>query len=161
MSCSRQQTDKDVDFKRFEGKTVAELLEYLHTQYGCYTKYDIVPNVALGTLGWYSFLYYDSVEVREVTVIIKQPDKLRYVPTSVPIEQLIKRPLDHSFPLYLFKKEKIDKVTMRIHPLQEWLAQEISLDSLRYTSMERDIKKDLLLHRSERKPDTTSADREE
>lgn len=139
MSCSQKQAD-DVDFKRFEGKTVGELLEYLHTQYGCYTKYYIIPDIATGTLTHYNFLYYDSAEVKKIWVEI-DPPHLRYVPRYVPIREFNK-PTDYLFPLYLYKKEIIDNVGMQVIPLKEWLQYEIYLDSLEYIGIKMGIEEE-------------------
>lgn len=136
-----------MDLKHFEGKTVGELLEYLHTQYGCYTKYDITPNMALGTLDIYRFLYYDSTEIKDVGIIVK-PYHLKYLPQQVSFDRLANEPIDHIFPLYQFKKEKIDKISIKIVSLQQQLQWEKYLDSMRYESMKRQVEKELLLQSS-------------
>lgn len=140
LSACNQQIKQEKELKRFKGKSVEELLSYLHTEYGCYTKYYIIPDIATGTLTHYNFLYYDSNHVKKIWVEI-DPTHLHYVPQYVPRREFNK-PRDHLFPLYLYKKEIIDNVGMEVIPLKEWLQYEIYLDSLEYIGIKMSIEEE-------------------
>ena len=86
--------------------------------------------------------------------IIIRPENLKYLPQQVSFERLTNEPIDHIFPLYQFKKEKIDKISIKIITFQKQLNWEKYLDSLRYESLRRQIEKKILLQLSHDKSDS-------
>lgn len=131
-ACSQKKAGEEQKLQEYKDQPVAELLEYLHTEYGCYTTSDIYGDRHLRDAAEeYSFVYCDSVEVRQVW-IDPYPSAVGS-DTGVDVKAVW---LTEMFPLRNMKVNRIGLVRWK---LQDWIEHETAAEQRRLEKLRRRI----------------------
>lgn len=135
-ACSQKNISEEQKLQEYKDKPVVELLEYLHTEYGCYTTSDIYGDRHLRDASEeYSFVYCDSVEVKQVWVDPYPSAVGSGTGVNVRAAWLAKM-----FPL---RNMKVDRIGLVRWNLQDWIAHETAAERRRLEKLRERIVREI------------------